>query len=370
MGGEEMKARLKELEEEQPKMNDEKSAMDHEKAITEWAFAASLHAYESDDENDKPSSTPISMSTLTMREYPDSNAAGSSSQTQGNQAVFAADYHQTESSESLCNIQESVYATASTMDHIHFTPTMAGIGHVIHSDPTGTSYQYDGTGLSEDGCEDLEFVLDSVHVKGKEQQGSVNTHAIDPNSPNYTLNLSNPHPTLSITTSFLQKAILDSRKSGTPFVRSIIRRDRLHGKESTVTDEYTKWKWIPYPVHDLATELVSTNITEGDIELICMNDIHFTKMIQNNEPMFENRRSPGTGILEEQLKPVFKHPEASGYRVLVWRLHRSKKSFYRDRDGHSILEPADADPESEPEAKNTKLCARESEGFGRRIPGL
>ncbi|KAF9779917.1 hypothetical protein IL306_001086 [Fusarium sp. DS 682] len=373
MGREEIQARLKELEEEQ-------STVDEQKFFREWGFLSSLHAYETDDEHIKPDSIPESMSTRTMKDYPDSDTEGPSTQTQGDQAESVADYAETESSATLRSWQ-SAHSAASTMAGMEFTPTMGRIGQLIHSDPTGAGYRYNGTGLSEDGRENAESVLGSADVKGKENQDLENSNVNDPNSPNSPLNLSNPHPTLSISTKFLQKAIFDCRKSGTPFVRSILRRDRLDDKESTFADEYSKWKWIPYLVHGLATEPVSTNIAEGDIELICMNNTHFTKMIQNNEPMFEEPRRPhGTFIVREQLKPVFKHPEASGCRVLVWRLHSSKTTFYRDREGHPIPGPAGELPWNDSEAKNLKLSGssaqndpepRESEGFGmRRIPGL
>jgi hypothetical protein len=84
-----------------------------------------------------------------------------------------------------------------------------------------------------------------------------------------------------------------------------------------------------------------------------MKDTHFTSMIQNNKKMFEE---PGNltakSVLHDELKPVFKDPEALGFRVLVWRLHTSKKTFYMDREGHPIPGPAGTLPWDEVEAKN------------------
>ncbi|KAJ0132580.1 hypothetical protein HZ326_24344 [Fusarium oxysporum f. sp. albedinis] len=335
MGREQMQARLKELE--------------TEKSVLEWALEASLH--EKDVDSDDEDSKSGYLSTYTMADYPASDAEGHAAPAQ---IYLAGSITDTESSASLHSAKQSVYSDTSTMARIQFSPTMQ-VPQVIHSDPA--SYCYDGTGMSEDGCEDEETIRGSTTCKGKEKEVSENNNATDPNSP---LNVTNPHPTLSISTKFLQKAIFDSRKPGTPFVRSIIHRDRVDGKEITFKwpesvfgCDYTEWKWIPFLVFGPAAQLVSTNIAEGDIEIICMKDTHFTSMIQNNKDMFEEPGSVAAkSVLHDELKPVFNGPESWGFRVLVWRLHSSKKTFYMDREGHPIPGRAGTLPWDEAEAKN------------------
>ncbi|KAF4953512.1 hypothetical protein FGADI_5846 [Fusarium gaditjirri] len=334
MGREQMQARLKELE--------------TEKSVLEWALEASLHEKDvnSDDEHSKSGS----LSTYTMADYPASDAEGHAAPAQVHLAGSVAD---TESSASLHSTKQSVYSNASTMANIQFSPTMQA-HQIIHSDPA--SYRYDGTGMSEDGWEDEETIRGSTIGKGKGKEVSKISLATDPNSP---LNITNPHPTLSISTKFLQKAIFDSRKPGTPFIRSILHRNRVDGKEiafkwpeSVFSGEYTEWKWVPFLVFGPAAQLVSTNIAEGDIEIICMKDTHFTNMIQNNENMFEEPSNlAAKSVLHDELKPVFTDPEAWGFRVLAWRLHSSKKTFYMDREGHPIPGKAGTLPWDEAEIK-------------------
>jgi hypothetical protein len=177
MGREHMQARLKELETEMSVLN--------------WALDASLH--EKDVDSDDEHSNPGSASTFTMANCPDSDAGGFAIPAQGHQAGFiAGSIAETESSPSLRSTKESVYSNASTMAGIQFSPTMDRIHQVIHSDPTGASYRYDGTGLSEDGREDEETIRGSDTGKGKEKEVLENTNATDPNSPP---NITNPHPT-------------------------------------------------------------------------------------------------------------------------------------------------------------------------------
>ncbi|KAF4420372.1 hypothetical protein FACUT_11192 [Fusarium acutatum] len=323
MGREEMQARLKELE--------------TEKSILEWALEASLH--EKDAETDEEDSKSESLSTYTMADYPASDPQVDEPLVHVYPDGPISD---TESSISLHNT-ESVCSEASTMARIKFTPTMQ-VHKAVQLDPA--SYCYDGTGMSEDGWEDEETVRGSTVGIGKEKEASEDTSATDPNSP---LNITNPHPTLSISTEFLQKAILDSRKPGSPFLRSFLHRKHVDGKAG----EYTEWKWIPFLVFGAAAELVSTNVAEGDIELICMKDTQFTNMIQNNKDMFEEPGSLGAkSALLDELKPAFNGPESWGFRVLVWRLHSSEKTVYVDREGHLIPGKAGTLPFDEAETKN------------------
>ncbi|KAF5687745.1 hypothetical protein FCIRC_2184 [Fusarium circinatum] len=321
MGREEMQARLKELE--------------TEKSVLEWALEASLHEkdVDTDDEDNKSNS----LSTYTMTKYPASEHAGDDALVH----VYPTDpISDTESSISL-HSEKSVCSNASTMARIKFTPTFH-VHKAVQSDPA--SYLYDGTGMSEDGWEDEETIRGSTINIGKAEEAEEDTNATDPKSP---LNITNPHPTLSISTEFLQKAIFDSRKPGSHFIRSLLHREPVDGKE----DEYTEWKWVPFLVFGAAAELVPTNIAEGDIEMICIKDTQFTQMIQKNKDMFEEPGSlAAKSVLHEELKPVFNGPESWGFRVLVWRLHSSKKTVYMDREGHSI--PGKAGTLPWDEAKN------------------
>ncbi|KAF5983048.1 hypothetical protein FBULB1_3984 [Fusarium bulbicola] len=302
MGREEMQARLKELE--------------TEKSVLEWALEASLHEkdVDTDDEDNKSNS----LSTYTMTKYPASEHAGDDALVH----VYPTDpISDTESSISLYS-EKSVCSNASTMARIKFTPTFH-VHKAVQSDPA--SYRYDGSGMSEDGWEDEETISKSP------------------------LNITNPHPTLSISTEFLQKAIFDSRKPGSQFVRSILHREPVDGK----ADEYTEWKWIPFLVFGAAAELVPTNIADGDIEMICMKDTQFNKTIQDNKDMFEEPGSlAAKSVLHEELKPTFDGPESWGFRVLVWRLHSLEKTVYMDREGHSIPGKAGTLPWDEADAKN------------------
>ncbi|SCO42145.1 uncharacterized protein FFNC_08353 [Fusarium fujikuroi] len=325
MGREEMQDRLKELE--------------TEKAVLEWALEASLH--EKGVDTDEEDSKSDSLSTYTMADYPDSNPQVDEPLVHVYPTEPISD---TESAISLHSTEKSVVCSeASTMARIKFTTTMP-VQQVVQSDPA--SYRYDGTGMSEDGWEDEETVRGSTVGIGKGKEASEDANATDPNSP---LIITNPHPSLSISTEFLEKAILDSRKPGSPFLRSFIHREPVDGKSG----EYTDWKWIPFLVFGAAAELVSTNIAKGDIEIICMKDTQFTNLIQNNENMFEDPGSlAAKSALHGELKPAFNGPESWGFRVLVWRLQSSEKTVYMDREGHHIPGKAGALPWDEAEAKN------------------
>ncbi|KAF5638000.1 hypothetical protein F52700_4703 [Fusarium sp. NRRL 52700] len=319
-----MQARLKELE--------------TEKSVLEWALGASLHDKDVDtDEEDNESD---SLSTYTMADLPASDPRVDEPLVHVYPTEPISD---TESSISLHSTESA--CTDSTMARIKFTPTMEVL-HAVQSDPE--SYRYDGTGMSEDGHEDEETIRGStIDIgKGKGKETSEDTIVPDLNSP---LNIANPHPTLSVSTEFLQKAILDSRNPGSPFIRSFLHRELVDSKG----DEYTAWKWIPFLVFGAAAELVPTNIDKGDIEVICMRDTQFTNMIQNNKNMFEE---PGhlaaKSVLQEELKPVFNGPESWGFRVLAWRPHSSEKTVYMDREGHPIPGKAGALPWDEAGAKN------------------
>ncbi|KAG5762539.1 hypothetical protein H9Q72_009353 [Fusarium xylarioides] len=320
MGREEMQTRLKELE--------------TEKSVLEWALEASLH--EKDVDTDDEDSKSETLSTYTMADLPASDPKVDEPLVHVYPDGPISD---TESSISL----HSTDSDASTMARIKFTPTMP-VHQIVHSDPE--SYRYDGTGMSEDGYEDEETIRGSTIGIGKEKEASEDTSATDPNSP---LNITNPHPTLSISTEFLQKAIIDSRKPGSPFLRSFLQREPVDGK----VGEYTEWKWIPFLVFGAAAELVSTNIAESDIEMVCIKDTKFTTMIQNNKDMFEEPGSLGAkSALHEELKPTFNGPESWGFRVLVWRLHSSEKTVYMDREGHPVPGKAGTLPFDEAETKN------------------
>ncbi|KAF5712614.1 hypothetical protein FMUND_8361 [Fusarium mundagurra] len=306
MGREKMQARLKQLE--------------TEKFVLEWALEASLH--EKDVDTDDEDSKSETLSTYTMADLPASDPQVDEPLVHVYPDGPISD---TESSISLHSTEST--GSESTMARIKFTPTMP-VHQIVQSDPA--SYCYDGTGMSEAGYEDEETIRGSTIAIGKGKEASEDTTATDPNSP---LNITNPHPTLSISTEFLQMAILDSRKPGSPFLRSFLHREPVDGKAG----ECTEWKWIPFLVFGAAAELVSTNITEGDIEMICMKDTRFTTMIQNNKDMFEEPGSLGVkSALHEELKPAFNGPESWGFRVLVWRPHSPEKAVYMDREGHHV----------------------------------
>ncbi|KAF5649097.1 uncharacterized protein FTJAE_1093 [Fusarium tjaetaba] len=306
MGREEMQNRLKELE--------------TEKSVLEWALEASLHEKDVDTDNEDNKSE--TLSTYTMADLP-------ASDPQVDEPLVHV-YPDGPISDSESSISlHSTDSLASTMARIKFTATMP-VHQVVQSDPA--SYRYDGTGMSEDGREDEETICGSTTgiEKEKEKEASEDTSATDPNSP---FNITNPHPTLSISTKFLQKAIFHSRQAGSPFLRSFLHRKPVDGKAG----EYTEWKWIPFLVFGAAAELVAVNIGEGDIEVICMKDTRFTTMIQKNKNMFEEPGSLGAkSALLDEFKPAFNGPEAWGFRVLVWRVHSSEKTVYMDRHGHPV----------------------------------
>ncbi|RBR19884.1 hypothetical protein FVER53590_12190 [Fusarium verticillioides] len=321
MGREEIQARLKELE--------------TEKSVLEWALEASLHEKDVDTDNEDNKSE--TLSTYTMADLPASNP-------QVDEPLVHV-YPDGPISDSESSISlHSTDSVASTMAHIKFTPTMSA-HQTVQSDPA--SYRYDGTGMSEDGYEDEETIRGSTigieKEKEKEKENPEDTTATDPNSP---LNITNPHPTLSISTKFLQKAILNSRQRGSPYLRSFLHRKPVDGKAG----ECTEWKWIPFLVFGAAAEIVATNIAEGDIEMICMKDTRFTTMIQKNKDMFEDPGSLGAkSALLEELKPAFNRPEAWGFRVLVWRVHSSEKTVYMDRKGYPVPGEAGTLPFDGPE---------------------
>jgi hypothetical protein len=317
MGREEMQARLKELE--------------TEKSVLEGALEASLHEKDVDTDNEDNKSE--TLSTYTMADLP-------ASDPQVDEPLVHV-YPDGPISDSESSISlHSTDSLASTMARIKFTPTMP-VHQIVQSDPA--SYRYDGTGMSEDGYGDEETIRGSTIGIEKEKETSEDTSATDPDSP---LNITNPHPTLSISTKFLQKAILDSRQRGSPYLRSFLHRKPVDGKAG----EHTKWKWIPFLVFGAATELVATNIAEGDIEMICMKDTHFTTMIQKKKDMFEDPGSLGANsALLDELKPAFNGPEAWGFRVLVWRVHSSEKTVYMDREGHPVPGEAGTLPFDGPE---------------------
>jgi hypothetical protein len=177
-------------------------------------------------------------------------------------------------------------------------------------------------------------------TKVAESQG--NSLVNDPTSP---LNTANPHPTLSIAIEFLHKAIIDCRKPGGHFERSILHRERIDipkvtDPDSVLNGVYTDWAWIPFLVSGAAAELVPTNISEGDIELICIKNKTFVAMIENNKNMFEYPSillEPS--YLVDELAPDFSEPEACGLRVLAWKVHGREESCYLDRAGHPVLGP-------------------------------
>ncbi|KAF4998662.1 hypothetical protein FGRMN_2988 [Fusarium graminum] len=179
---------------------------------------------------------------------------------------------------------------------------------------------------------------DNLQVAEVQDNSSVN----DPKSP---YNTSNPHPTLSISIEFLHKAIIDSRKPGNRFERSILHRERIDTPELSDTDSvlkgvYIDWIWIPFLISGKAADLVPSNISEGDIELICIKNTSFVKMIEKDETMFENPKVLlAPSVLVDELQPNFEVPEACGLRVLAWRVHGSGEICYMDREGHPIPGP-------------------------------
>ncbi|KAM0354928.1 hypothetical protein ACHAPU_000767 [Fusarium lateritium] len=198
------------------------------------------------------------------------------------------------------------------------------LGRTVHSE----HFESARSMLSEDNDEVTEL------------QG--NTCINDLKSPH---NTSNPHPTLSISIEFLHKAIIDSRKPGNRFERSILHRERIDTPElsdpdSVLNGVYTDWTWIPFLITGISADLVPTNISEGDIEVICTKNTAFVKMIEDDETMFENPKillEPS--VLVGELQPNFEVPEACGLRVLAWRVHGPEKCHYMDREGHPIPGP-------------------------------
>ncbi|KAF5667240.1 hypothetical protein FHETE_5943 [Fusarium heterosporum] len=192
--------------------------------------------------------------------------------------------------------------------------------------------------FSNDPTNPLPISDDNLQVAEVQDNAGVN----NPESP---YNTSNPHPTLSISIEFLHKAIIDSRKPGNRFERSLLYRERIDTPEfcnpdSVLNGVYTDWTWIPFLISGNAADLVPTNISEGDIELICIKNTTFVEMIENNETMFENPKillEPS--VLVDQLRPNFEVPEAYGLRVMAWRVHGSDESCYMDREGHPIPGP-------------------------------
>ncbi|KAM0554846.1 hypothetical protein ACHAPJ_006581 [Fusarium lateritium] len=164
-------------------------------------------------------------------------------------------------------------------------------------------------------------------------------------SPNSHLSTINPHPKLSISIAFLHKAIVGCRKPGSKFLRSLLRREPLQVQtlqwpDCLLAADYTEWRWVPFLVSGDAAELVSTNISKGDIELICMKNQDFTDMISSKVPMFEEpSRLLDASMLLTELQPDFSSPEAWGYRVLAWKVHGLEHAFYMDRQGHPIPGP-------------------------------
>ncbi|KAF4445464.1 hypothetical protein F53441_10806 [Fusarium austroafricanum] len=204
----------------------------------------------------------------------------------------------------------------------------------VHSNITETAH------YPADDASPEDELRESQAGPAEENQGWV---VVEANSPK---NTDNPHPTLSISIEFLHMAIINSRNPRSCFVRSILRRERIDNDQSIfyqpetlfLNGVYTDWKWIPFLISGDAGGIAVTNIREGDIELICIRDSIFTRLIQQGGTMFEKpERLAKRSFLLENLKLDFKGPESEGFRVLVWRVHHGfETTFYMDREGHPI----------------------------------
>ncbi|KAM0233537.1 hypothetical protein ACHAP5_010413 [Fusarium lateritium] len=185
-------------------------------------------------------------------------------------------------------------------------------------------------------------LLSTSGDKAEVPESQDNSVVNDPASPLIT---ENPHPTLSVAIELLHKAIIDCRKPGGHFERSILHRERIDIPEvadpdSVLNGVYTEWTWIPFLVLEAAAELVPTNICEGDIELICIKNKTFVAMIENNKNMFEypsNLLEPSYVV--DKFAPDFSEPEARGLRVLAWKVHGPEECCYMDRAGHPVPGP-------------------------------
>ncbi|SPJ73316.1 uncharacterized protein FTOL_03046 [Fusarium torulosum] len=301
----EMNERMKELEAEMSNLR-----------INMWA-------HEVAPGKPQPASRPSSLSSYTLMEAPVSS--------HGNTVIALSDR----------SVEEDQHDSATTKDDdAESTATVGCTIQLENSEVAQSSVSL--TSSNENFCDTKTNLLSTSDDKTEVQESLGNSLVNDPTSP---LNTTNPHPTLSIATEFLHKAIIDCRKPGGHFERSILHRERIDTPEVTAPDSvlngvYTDWTWIPFLVSGAAAELVPTNICEGDIELICIKNKTFVAMIENNKNMFEYPSillEPS--YLVDKFAPDFSEPEACGLRVLAWRIHGPEECCYMDRAGHPVLGP-------------------------------
>ncbi|KAM0468137.1 hypothetical protein ACHAP7_011208 [Fusarium lateritium] len=270
----------------------------------------------------EPASKPSSLSSYTMMEAPVS--------IHGNTIIALSDHTVEDDQPDSATINDDKTESTATLGRTFQEASEAASSSVrlASSDDDFTDAKTNLLSNSEDKTE------------VPESQG----HSVfdDPASP---LNTANPHPTLSVAIELLHKAIIDCRKPGGHFERSILHRERIDIPEvadpdSVLNGVYTDWTWIPFLVSGAAAELVPTNICEGDIELICIKNKTFVAMIENHKNMFEypsNLLAPS--YLVDKFAPDFSEPEACGLRVLAWKVHGPEECCYMDRAGNPVPGP-------------------------------
>ncbi|EKJ77322.1 hypothetical protein FPSE_02400 [Fusarium pseudograminearum CS3096] len=167
-----------------------------------------------------------------------------------------------------------------------------------------------------------------------------------PMSADSPMNSKNPHPSLSILTSFLQEAITDCLKPGSCFKRSIMRRDTFftyemdRSFEGVIQHRFDSWRWIPDVSDDFLHEYADNWIYAGDVEIISIKNDVIQSRIERKERVFEHPDNVGRVCpIGSNIKLDLSEPENAGWRVLVWRIHGAGETPYMDRHGRVVADP-------------------------------
>ncbi|KAF5227442.1 hypothetical protein FAUST_11773 [Fusarium austroamericanum] len=167
-----------------------------------------------------------------------------------------------------------------------------------------------------------------------------------PMSADSPMSSKNPHPSLSILTSFLQEAITDCIKPGSCFERSIMRRDTSftyemdRSFEGVIQHRFDSWRWIPDVSDDFLHDYADNWIHPGDVEVISVKNDVIQSRIERKEPVFEHPDNVGhVSPIGSNIKLDLSEPENAGWRVLVWRVHGADEGPYVDRHGRVVASP-------------------------------
>ncbi|UZP43142.1 hypothetical protein NXS19_010958 [Fusarium pseudograminearum] len=167
-----------------------------------------------------------------------------------------------------------------------------------------------------------------------------------PMSADSPMNSKNPHPSLSILTSFLQEAITDCLKPGSGFERSIMRCNTVFTYEADPSFEtinqrrFDTWRWIPNVSDDSLHVYADNWIFPGDVEIISIKNDVIQSRIERKERVFEHPDNVGRVCpIGSNIKLDLSEPENAGWRVLVWRIHGAGETPYMDRHGRVVADP-------------------------------